>query len=332
MEAVHLTVVVAIADRSHRRHGPESIARCANAQDVHWADSSGRRNTSIEEVSGGDDAGALVVSVGQVVAITSARNRRSLASEASSWARYTSLSSANATHTGSVPYPPFSSATSRSREPRSPAAITERATSAGGDRGRHRDRGTHGRHQRRQWHVRIHRPLRAQPAGEQLIEVVTIQDPDHPVVLDEHATQRLIAAKQGIDLDAQLLRTNGDSSKQLEVNVTASFAMARAVGRHLRTNGGGAIVNVASNCGTVGYNNIEAQLAELAVHRRPRRLHHAPRHARRLLIGGRLRLAAEGRVVVLADQRIAAELHRPQFSGCATRSTDPSSPDSTNTR
>ncbi len=60
--------------------------------------------------------------------------------------------------------------------------------------------------------------------------------------------------------DATLL----DWSRQLNINVTASFAMAQAVGRHLRVSGGGSIVNVASNCGKVGYNNMAAYNASKA--------------------------------------------------------------------
>jgi NAD(P)-dependent dehydrogenase (short-subunit alcohol dehydrogenase family) len=55
-----------------------------------------------------------------------------------------------------------------------------------------------------------------------------------------------------------------DWTRQLDINVTASFTMAQAVGRHLRTSGGGSIVNVASNCGKVGYNNMAAYNASKA--------------------------------------------------------------------
>ena len=47
-------------------------------------------------------------------------------------------------------------------------------------------------------------------------------------------------------------------NRQLEVNVTGSFVFARAVGAHLRENGGGAVVNVSSNCGKAGYPNMAA--------------------------------------------------------------------------
>jgi NAD(P)-dependent dehydrogenase (short-subunit alcohol dehydrogenase family) len=54
-----------------------------------------------------------------------------------------------------------------------------------------------------------------------------------------------------------------DWSRQLEVNVTGSFLCAREVGRHLRGRGG-SIVNVASNCGKVGYKNMAAYNAAKA--------------------------------------------------------------------
>ena len=47
-------------------------------------------------------------------------------------------------------------------------------------------------------------------------------------------------------------------NRQLEVNVTGSFVFARAVGAHLRENGGGSVVNVSSNCGKAGYPNMAA--------------------------------------------------------------------------
>ena len=47
-----------------------------------------------------------------------------------------------------------------------------------------------------------------------------------------------------------------DWQKHFEVNVTGAFNVAHAVARHLRDQDGGAIVNVASNCGKVGYPNM----------------------------------------------------------------------------
>ena len=54
-----------------------------------------------------------------------------------------------------------------------------------------------------------------------------------------------------------------DWSKQLEVNVIGTFLCSREVGRHLQLEGG-AIVNVASNCGKVGYKNMAAYNAAKA--------------------------------------------------------------------
>ncbi|MGV8885622.1 MAG: SDR family NAD(P)-dependent oxidoreductase [Microbacteriaceae bacterium] len=50
----------------------------------------------------------------------------------------------------------------------------------------------------------------------------------------------------------------------LRVNVTGSFNCAKAVGEHLRDNGGGNIVNVSSNCGKAGYRNMAAYNASKA--------------------------------------------------------------------
>ena len=44
--------------------------------------------------------------------------------------------------------------------------------------------------------------------------------------------------------------------QHMSVNVTGSFLFAQAVGEHLKASGGGAIVNVASNAGKVGYGNM----------------------------------------------------------------------------
>ena len=40
--------------------------------------------------------------------------------------------------------------------------------------------------------------------------------------------------------------------------------MCRAVGNHLRTSGGGSIVNISSSCGKVGYDNMAAYNASKA--------------------------------------------------------------------
>lgn len=55
----------------------------------------------------------------------------------------------------------------------------------------------------------------------------------------------------------------GDWRQQLDVNVTGTFVCSRQVGQHLKEHGG-AIVNVASNCGKVGYKNMAAYNAAKA--------------------------------------------------------------------
>jgi len=52
--------------------------------------------------------------------------------------------------------------------------------------------------------------------------------------------------------------------RHFEVNVTGAVVMAQAVGDYLRVHGGGSIVNVASNCGKVGYPNMAAYNASKA--------------------------------------------------------------------
>ena len=59
-------------------------------------------------------------------------------------------------------------------------------------------------------------------------------------------------------LDTAWDASASDWNRQLEVNVTGSFVFAQAVGAHLRKHGGGAVVNVSSNCGKAGYPNMAA--------------------------------------------------------------------------
>lgn len=58
--------------------------------------------------------------------------------------------------------------------------------------------------------------------------------------------------------------TPEDWEREMDVNVTGTFVTARQVGERLREAGGGAIVNVASNCGKVGYANMAAYNASKA--------------------------------------------------------------------
>ncbi|MCY4371442.1 MAG: SDR family NAD(P)-dependent oxidoreductase [bacterium] len=67
-----------------------------------------------------------------------------------------------------------------------------------------------------------------------------------------------------VTLDEAWDATGGDWNRQLDVNVTGSFLVAQAVGVHLKAAGGGAIVNVSSNCGKVGYRNMAAYNASKA--------------------------------------------------------------------
>lgn len=65
-------------------------------------------------------------------------------------------------------------------------------------------------------------------------------------------------------LDTAWDASPSDWNRQLEVNVTGSFVFAQAVGAHLRRQGGGAVVNVSSNCGKAGYPNMAAYNASKA--------------------------------------------------------------------
>ena len=65
-------------------------------------------------------------------------------------------------------------------------------------------------------------------------------------------------------LDTAWDASASDWNRQLEVNVTGSFVSAQAVGVHLREHGGGAVVNVSSNCGKAGYPNMAGYNASKA--------------------------------------------------------------------
>lgn len=87
------------------------------------------------------------------------------------------------------------------------------------------------------------------------------------------AVDRIASAWAGLDglvnsagsvvLDSAWDASAADWRRQLDVNVTGTFLCARAVGRHLKGQGG-TIVNVASNCGKVGYKNMAAYNAAKA--------------------------------------------------------------------
>ena len=73
----------------------------------------------------------------------------------------------------------------------------------------------------------------------------------------------LVNSAGAVVLDTAWDATAADWRRQLDVNVTGSFLCAREVGRHLKGQGG-SIVNVASNCGKVGYKNMAAYNAAKA--------------------------------------------------------------------
>ena len=67
-----------------------------------------------------------------------------------------------------------------------------------------------------------------------------------------------------VTLDEAWDATAADWRRQLDVNVTGSFLVAKAVGSRLKDTGGGSIVNVSSNCGKVGYRNMAVYNASKA--------------------------------------------------------------------
>lgn len=109
------------------------------------------------------------------------------------------------------------------------------------------------------------------PSGERTLAIeADLADSGKAEELAESALRRfksldgLVNNAGIIVMDTAWDATSMDWTRQLDINVTASFAMAQAVGRHLRNSGGGSIVNVASNCGKVGYNNMAAYNASKA--------------------------------------------------------------------
>ncbi|MEM7284045.1 MAG: SDR family oxidoreductase [Pseudomonadota bacterium] len=58
--------------------------------------------------------------------------------------------------------------------------------------------------------------------------------------------------------------TSEEWERHLKVNVTGAFIVSQRVAAHLKKHGGGAIVNVSSNCGKVGYPNMAAYNASKA--------------------------------------------------------------------
>lgn len=112
---------------------------------------------------------------------------------------------------------------------------------------------------------------RHDPGGERTVVVeADVTDPHTPATLVHAALERfgrldgLVNNAGVIVMDAAWDAQLDDWSHQIDVNLTAVFAMARGVGLHLRDHGGGRIVNVSSNCGKVGYANMAAYNASKA--------------------------------------------------------------------
>ena len=112
---------------------------------------------------------------------------------------------------------------------------------------------------------------RLDPLGDRTVEIVAdLRAPSTPDALVAAALDRfgrldgLVNNAGTIAMDAAFDATTEAWSDQFDVNLTAAFSMAKAVGRHLRDHGGGRIVNVSSNCGKVGYPNMVAYNASKA--------------------------------------------------------------------
>jgi NAD(P)-dependent dehydrogenase (short-subunit alcohol dehydrogenase family) len=106
---------------------------------------------------------------------------------------------------------------------------------------------------------------RLDPGGERTLEVTAdLREAATPDALVAAALERfsrldgLVNNAGVIAMDAAFDASTESWADHLAVNLTAPFAMAKAVGAHLREHGGGRIVNVSSNCGKVGYQNMAA--------------------------------------------------------------------------
>ena len=109
------------------------------------------------------------------------------------------------------------------------------------------------------------------PQGERTLAVAAdvTSDSDARRVVAETAERfgrldGLVNCAGVVFLDTAWDASASDWNRHLEVNVTGSFVFAQAVGVHLREHGGGAVVNVSSNCGKAGYPNMAAYNASKA--------------------------------------------------------------------
>ncbi len=111
----------------------------------------------------------------------------------------------------------------------------------------------------------------AEPLGDRAAAVACdVTDPDAVAAAVRCAVDTFgrldgaVSAAGIVTLDTAWDATADDWDRQLRINVTGTFVTARTVGEHLRAHGGGAIVNVSSNCGKAGYRNMAAYNASKA--------------------------------------------------------------------
>ena len=112
---------------------------------------------------------------------------------------------------------------------------------------------------------------RVDPGGTSTIalggDVTSAEDLERVVAATVDRFGRLDGAVNNagtVTLDEAWDATGADWNRQLDVNVTGSFLVSRAVGKWLKGTGGGAVVNVSSNCGKAGYRNMAAYNASKA--------------------------------------------------------------------
>ena len=112
---------------------------------------------------------------------------------------------------------------------------------------------------------------RVDPGGTSTIalggDVTSAEDLERVVAATVDRFGRLDGAVNNagtVTLDEAWDATGADWNRQLDVNVTGSFLVSRAVGKWPKGTGGGAVVNVSSNCGKAGYRNMAAYNASKA--------------------------------------------------------------------
>lgn len=112
---------------------------------------------------------------------------------------------------------------------------------------------------------------RLDPAGDRTL-ALAVDVTDESVVasgIDSTATHfghldGLVNNAGTITMNAAWDATAAEWQRHLAVNVTGTFLCAQAAGRYFKQHGGGRIVNVASNAGKVGYQNMAAYNASKA--------------------------------------------------------------------